>query len=1303
MLYEAIRDGRLERPVQVPVFEAPRPGKPPYKGLQYFEEGDAALFFGREEITARLVGRLDELLSQEYRQEGLVGGRFLAIVGASGSGKSSLLRAGLVPALKNKEGAIDRNLSLARNRWGQVYLLTPTAHPLETLAITLTRQQASVKAATELIDSLRDDPRSLHLHASQICLDEGRLLLIIDQFEELFTLCRDEVERVAFIENLLTAAESSGPSVIVIALRADFYAHCAQYERLRQALGARQEYIGAMDAVELRRAIEEPARQGGWELEAGLVDVILHDVGKEPGVLPLLSHALIETWQRRTGLTLTHRGYAEAGGVRGAIARTAEVAYERLSPEEQAVARLIFLRLTELGEGTQDTRRRVTQAELVSLSEEAPLVDRVLRRLADARLITMSADTVEVAHEALIREWPTLRDWLNEDREGLRQHRHLTGAALAWQELDRDPGELYRGARLTQALEWAEKPEWSAAMNELEHTFLAVSLASAQGEAEEREAARQRELESARALAESEKQRAGEQTAAAIRLRWRAYYLAGALILALLMAGAALLYWGRATTTAERNAALAAQNAANVRLALTQQALAQSASTQAVAQASTRATAEAVALQQRDLASQQAQLAAARELALAANNSLNQDPERSILLALQAVSLTTNAGLPAPYEVQEALHRAVQNSRASLTLNAHQGDVSAIAYSPDGARLASAGIDGTAKVWDAETGELLLTITGYTGAVNDAAFNPDGSRWGTAGADQTARVWDSQTGEEQLTLSGHTGEVTSATFSPDGRRLATTSADGTAKIWDAVTGEDILTLIGHTGWVNSVTFHPDGTHLATVGVDGTARIWDAWTGKQLRQLAGQDGELVGITFSPDGARLATCGTDGKARIWDTTTGQLLQTFSGHRILVRGLAFTPDGKYLVTGSQDGTAKVWDAESGEELFTLSGHAGAVDDVAVSPRCVSPPETPFVWCGPWLATAGRDGTARVWNISPTGGSEMLVVPGFYGVFSSDGNRLKVMSQVEAGTLDMQTWQTSIGRPGRRLSTVSLAGFPAPVVAGDITQDGTRLITVSADGTAQVWDTDTGESIFRFPLSTHTEGVNDIAISPDGKLLATASDDGTARIWDLESGQELAVLTGHTGFIWSVAFSPDGAHLATGGTDQTVRLWDAVTGEEMRTLTGHTFPVNVVEFSPDGKQLVSGSMDATARVWDVETGEARFNLNGHTASVISAAFSPDGMLLATGSYDGKGKLWDVSDSSTAGQSLLDLDSPGWPTSISFSPDGSRLVTGSWQDMKVRIYLLDVEDLAVLARSRLTRSLTLEECRKYLHRETCP
>ncbi len=1223
-LYESIRDETLEpMAAHGAEAEAPAPGAPPFKGLHYFDEADADLFFGRELLTAQLVNSVREFLPREAR-----GARFLTVIGASGSGKSSIVRAGLVPALK-------------RGKWrGPVHIITPTVHPLEALAASLTRESESVTATATLIDDLARDTRSLHLYGLRLSGNStSRLLLVVDQFEELFSLCRSEAERKAFVDNLITAAGvDDGGTIVVIALRADFYAHCAPYENLRAAMCQRQAYIGAMNADELRNAIEGPARQSGWTFEPGLADLFMRDAGDEPGALPLLSHALLETWRRRRGRTLTFGGYAESGGVRGAIAQTAEMTFNQLPHEQQAIARSIFLRLTELGEGTQDTRRRAAVTELIPRPEDGPAVQAVLKKLADARLITTGGQpagvegTAEVAHEALIREWTMLREWLNENREGLRLHRHLTQAAHEWDRLRRDEGALYRGSRLAQALEWADIH--SSDLNTLERAFLDSSRAWAEHEAGEREAQRQRELDAARKLAEAEKRRAEEQAQSTKRLRRRAVLLTIALAVAAVLALAATVF-GRQ-------------------------------------------------------ANENTRLATSRELAAAAINNLEVDPERSILLALQALSKADTL------EARNSLHQALPELHILQTIQAHDSAVTGVTYSPDGTRIATSSADKTAKVWEAATGKLLFALKTDVD-VWDVAFSPDGKRLATSGYTDVT-LWDATTGQKLYALAGKSpGTATGfdigvgrIRFSPDGTRLAVANQDGVPKVWELSTRRQVFALTGHKQTCKAIAYSPDGKLLATGSDDGIVKIWDAVTGKGLFTLSGHTGMVRGVAFSPDGQRLASVDENAKLEVWEVASGkELLKLDNPSAGGLRTVVFMPDSKSLIAVGYDGTAKMWDASSGRLLRTLAGHASTVTDIALSPD------------GKRLATVSADLTMRIWDTGP--GRESLTLlghtAGVNGVsYSPDGKQL--VTAAEDGTV--KVWDPATGQLLHTLSSAQ----PHAWASLAYSPDGKRLATGSNDGITSVWDVATGKEVIS--LTGHANMIRGVAFSPDGKRLATGSLDGTGKVWDLNSGQALVTFRGHihpkgtaqTNSVWSVAFSPDGKRVATGGFDG-VRVWDAASGQELLNLPGegNALIFTGVAFSPDGKLLAVGQFNGLIVLWDTATGKLLRTLSGHSAAIVYVAFNSEGTRLASASFDKLAKVWDVQ----TGQEFASLyGNAANVLSVSFTPDGTHLASAG-TDGTARIYTLQMDDLVKLARARVTRALTPEECRKYLHVEQCP
>ena len=1224
-----------------PITELALTAPNPYKGLRAFQEADVLDFFGREALTAHLLARL--ALSPtpgEGRGEG--GCRFLAVVGPSGSGKSSVVKAGLLPALRR--GALPGS-----DQWFVVEML-PGPHPLEELEIGLLRIAAHQPGG--LMEQLRRDERGL-ARAARLVLPsaDSTLLLIIDQFEEVFTLIEDKAEAGHFLDSLYAAVTAPrSPVRMILTLRADFYDRPLMYPDFSELMRRHTEVVVPLTTDELARAITGPAERVGAQLEPGLVTDIVADIKEQPGALPLLQYALTELFERREGRRLTKTAYRAIGGVLGALGRRAEEVYAALDQNGQALACQLFLRLVTLGEGTEDTRRRVLRSELTSLTIDGigPLsaMDAVIEVFGKSRLLSFDRDpltrnpTVEVAHEALLREWKRLREWLEAGRTDVRLQRLLAAAASEWLNAEREASFLLRGTRLGQFEGWAA--ETMLALAQDERAFLGASLAERQAREAEEAARRRHELETARKLAETEKHRAEEQTRAAGRLRQRAVYLMGALLVAVALAFAAV--WLARSAKAERNNA-----------------------------------------------EYQRRVAFARELSGNAVNNLSADPERSILLALQAVSVSSAGGKPILREVEEALHRAVQASRLQLTLRGHTAGLYRIAFSPDGKRLATAGIDKTAKVWDPVSGKELLTLSGHTLDVVGIAFSPDGTRLATSSYDKTAKVWDAVTGQESLTLRGHTGFIMGVAFSPDGARLATAGLDKTAKVWDVATGKELLTLIGHTGGVGSIVFTSAGKRLATSSwndePEHTAKVWDADTGKLLLTLTGHTSGLWDIASSPDGKRLATGDSEGAVKIWDSASGQLLTTIFAQGGVVR-VAFSPDGTRLATGSPDGMVRVWDAATGRLLQTLAGHTGEVWGGSFSPD------------GLRLATGSRDGTAKVWDITPSGSREWLTIAGHtrgfpHLAYSPDGMRLATANADKTA----KVWDALTGK-----ELLALSGHTNSLRSVVFSPDGSRLATTSVDQTVKVWDLTTGKQLLSlsapaFPLPIGLR----LGFSPDGRRIAAAAAGGTAKVWDAATGKELLTLCCHTSPAAGITFSPDGTRIAVPYLDGTAKVWDAATGKELLTLSGHKAGLWAVAFSPDGRSMATAGQDGTAKVWDAATGQELLTLSGHTGNVLDVAFSPDGRRVATASGDGTVKLWDVSIESARSEQPLTLYHPNAATvtSVAFSPDGKRLAASSADG--VRIYALPLEDIIALAKSRVTRSLTADECRKYLHMETCP
>jgi WD40 repeat protein/DNA-binding XRE family transcriptional regulator len=1212
----------------------PQPGAAagsPYRGLSVFEEQDAGWFFGREAAATALLDRMSRLLA---------GVGLLVVSGASGAGKSSLLRAGVLPRIRADGLAAAPGAA----SWPCV-VFTPTRTPLDELSLRVAPLAGADAAAVRR--GLDTEPDRFALTARQAALagpppgsagepdgrsarrdqlPSRRVLLVVDQFEELFTQCAEEGQRRAFITALHAAAtaghgsDQAPAALVVLGVRADFEARCADYPQLAESVQDRY-LVTAMTERQLRLAITEPAKKAGARVDEDLTGLLLAEVRTgQPGtfgagVLPLLSHALDQAWRARTGPTLTVADYERAGGIEGAVAASAQRAYDALTPAQETAARQLFTRLAAASSDGLDTADRATRAELTEGKSAAEVqdVEAVLEAFAAERLLTLAAGTVELSHEVLLTAWPLLRDtWLADTHADRIVRTRLHATAAEWAGHSRDPSYLYGGSLLQAATDTAVRigadPARHPPLSQTERDFLAASS------------------------------RAHRRT-----VRRRQAVIAGLLALTVAAVTAAGI--------AVRNADTATRNAAS--------------------------------------AERQHAIGLSRQLAAESLNIDGTNPvtARQLAVAAWAVFPTSQAA--------SALTTLLAEQRQQGMLPADPSIVSAVAFSPSGTLLASADGDGTVRLWNPATGRPVGTPlhASARNGVQAVAFSPSGTLLASGGADGTVRLWNPATGHAVgrpiRATSTLNGGVHGVAFSYDGKRLASADGDGTVQLWDPATGRPVgmplhATSARYAVW--GVAFSPDGKRLASADGDGTVQLWDPATGrpvgKPLQAGSGNLGDAGGVAFSPDGTRLASGGGDGTVRLWDPATGRLvsmLQTGLGPIGGVFGVAFSHDGKLLANGGADGAVRLWNPATGQPVGAPIQATSTLN--GVSAVAFSPDGTILASADGSLlfgAGSGGDGTVRLWNpaTSQPVGAPIQTGSGLGEVvFSPDGTRLA--SADNDGTVRL--WDPATGQPVGKPIYATTARYGVSAVA--FSRDGTRLASADGDGTVRLWNPATGQPVGK-PLHATTAryAVWGVAFSRDGTRLASADGDGTVRLWNPATGQPvgkpLHATSAHNGGVHAVAFSPDGTLLASGDSDGTVRLWNPATGQPvgapLQTGSGWQSGVYGVAFSPDGTLLASGGGDGIVMLWNPATHQ-RVGARLHATSkpiygAPGVAFSPDGTLLASAGADGNLWLWNPATGQPVGAPIPVNAQAGGVDTVAFSPDGTLLASGG-PDGNVRLW----------------------------------
>lgn len=1172
----------------------------PFPGLRPFESGEDYLFFGRR-------GQSDELLKR------LRLNRFLAVLGVSGSGKSSLIRAGLLPALR-------AGFMVSAGSTWKIAVFRPGENPIRNMALALNR--AEVFGATDEDAEFQAAITEATLRRSALGLVETirqlrrpgdeNLLVVVDQFEELFRfkLKSDDDgaydEASAFVKLILEAVHQDQlPIFVAITMRSDFLGDCAQFRDLPETINNSQYLIPRMTRDQRREAITRPVAVGVGNISPRLVNRLLNDVGDNPDQLPILQHALMRTWDywsddHEPDEPLDLRHYEAIGGMDEALSRHAEEAFADL-PDDRSreIAQRMFKLLTEKGADNREVRRPILLSQICSANGAAPEeVDTVVENfrrpgrsflMPPASVALRQNLLIDISHESLIRGWGRLKEWVEEEAQSAQIYRRLAetavlnlkGLAGLWRDPDLQIALAWR-ERTQPAADWAVRyhPAFDEAMRFLE---------ASQKERDQEEAAR-------------EAQRARE-----VR---RTRLFAAVLGIAFLISLGVGLY------------AVSKERDAN---------------------------------QQRRRA-EESRYAADMRLAQQAADEGNLG--RTIDLLQRYRSGTGDDSL-CGFEWRYLWWIAEGESIA--TFHGHRDEVRSVAFSPDGNKLATGSTDATVSILDVIAQRTLTTFKVDGPGVMSVAFSPDGQtlavatgNWKRSGEKGKLYLWDVEREAFARTLEGHTRAINSVTFSPNGKFLASGSEDNTVMIWkmDAEQAPTVIAPPGFSLGVNAIAISGDSQLLAAAYGDGHLLIWDINSGRELSSVIAHVSGIMSMVFSPDGKTIVVGTRDGPILLWSVNSEREPLSVNTKQGLVNALAFSYDGKLLATGGSNCTIKLWDFGSMKELTTLIGHKDMVFSVAFSPK------------GNLIASGGNDRMVKLWDSSKGRTVSTLHHNGAVSdvAFSPDGKT--VATTVGISSSDSVNNQARVFLWDRdSLSQIAAIGkeHTGAVYSVAFSPDGKTLATGSMDHTAMLWDAAT-----HFKLATlagHTEPVTSVAFSPDSKILATASRDKFIKLWNVAGNQSalIATLEGHDGWVRSVAFSPDGTMLASASSDRTVRLWDVASRKQIAVFEGYQGACNSVAFSPDSSILASGSNDRTVRLWDLVDKQhlptSATILQGYSAAINSLEFSPDGRTLAAGSQDSSITLWNVR---TRQEVMVFNPHLGGILSVTFSPDGNILATSS-------------------------------------------